>query len=200
MPIGDIWQLSVDGLAGASDNWTQVHHFRQASADPPSSVGDSLMDAYEQDVQPEHLAIIVPPSEITGYRARRVFPNPTQQVTKIVTASGLNSDVNGHSNNVSALVAWYGTPVAGTRVKTGGTNIAGIAQSNVIGGLITTVLIALLQAYLTKLVENITDTGTTTDWKKVIWNTVLETASEIVTATERPATRKIRSRTKGQGS
>lgn len=200
MPTGDIYQLNVDVQGADGQQTTNVHHFRQASADPPSNPGEALIDAYILDAQPEHLAFLSQSATLTGYRARRVWPVPSQQVSKTAGFNGTNPSDTTHSSNVSALSTWYGTQGQPVRIKTGATHLAGIPLTGIVNGLVVDFFKTIMLAWVAKLVDIITDTGTTTDWKKVIWDTAAETATEITTGVIRSQSRKVRSRTRGVGT
>lgn len=201
MAINDIYELAVDQVL-YDQSLTNTHFFRQDDADPPGNVAVSLIQAYIDDVQADQLAAQSNDLTLLQYRARRVHPTPSQSVTVPVGQSG--TDVgDAEAANVSALCAFYSSPVAfgpTTKIRQGRIFLAGVNKTSIVGGLIIAVLKALLDAFIAKLVNKITDSGTQTDWKKVIWDSATETITDIAGGQSRSQSRKKRSRTKGSGS
>jgi len=194
MPQNDIYQLSVDQILD-DNSFVNVHYFQQNSDDEALPAAQALIQAYRNNVEASQLACQSNDMSIVGYRAIRVFPNPTQadEILAFVPG-GLVGEA--HPANNSAIVAWYSTEAS--PVKIGRSFISGIRELDVTKGLITSSLNDVLVIFANNLIQEITSSAGT-NFQKVIFNVALNTFADVVQAEVRTRMRKLRSRTKGQG-
>lgn len=195
MPQGDIWQLSVD-QALDDNSLVNVHYFEQQSADEALSSAEALIQAFRNNVELSMLNCQSDDISIIGYRAIRVFPNPTQAFQDLVVSPGELPGTSHPANN-AAVVAWYTTEAS--PVKIGRSFISGIRELDITKGLLTVSLNDLLVIFAENLIATITSSAGT-NFQKVIFNVALNTFADVVQAEVRTRLRKLRSRTKGQGA
>lgn len=192
MPIGDIYQLSVDQLLfGVA--LTNTHYFRQESPDAPSDTPSTLIEAYINDLLPLQLAMQSQDCVSSQIRVIRVHPIPSQATLQSITSPG-TIVAESHPANICSLGGLYGT--AASTAPQGRNFFAGIPMANINRGLLTDAALVLLQSFITRLLSNIQDPTSLTDWQRVLFKTLDDTVFDLVQAIARPASRKLRSRTK----
>lgn len=195
MPQNDIYQLNVDATLWGQEV-RQVHHFRQDSPDPVSPVGTTLINAWDQNVKQPYLDCVADDFQFTVSSARRVWPNPSQTVFLTTAGGGALVGMAASANTV-AVTGYYGRGNPAWVV--GRTFMSGLRELDIHAGLINAATITLIKTFITALLGEIQDAGTSTSWKKVIWRTAQLTALDILQGQIRTRTSKLRSRTKGQG-
>lgn len=201
MPVGDIWELAVDQtLYGQAV--VNRHFFQQESPDGQADVGDELINAYIANVEAEQLAFQTGDLRIEAYRARRVRPNPTQARLLSSGQTG-NSLGTSHSANIAGLASYQSASFlpAGAQaglnvVLKGHTFLAGIRETSIVGGILVEAVKILIAAYIAKLVDAIQSPGDGIDFRKVLWDTTNDLVQQIAQGVSKPASRKLRSRTK----
>ena len=196
MPAGDIYQLNVDQTLHGQE-LTNVHYFRQESADPPTSPAQALIDAFASELAPKQADFCSDEWRIVGYRAIRIHPMPTQAHFFTSTVVGQLA-LPAQPANVCFVSSMYGTP--GAKIRHSRNYYAGLTNFSVVEGLLVQATLVIIRIFLDRLLQNITDATTSTDWKRVLWDTATDTAHDIIDSVPKTATRKLRSRTKGQGS
>ncbi len=190
MASGDIYQLNVDQVL-YGQALTNVHYFVQQSNDPADPVGQSLIDAWLQELQPLQDNFQSEDLTTENLRAIRIFPLPSQPTNRAVTEQG---GITGSAvtSSTAALGTLYAQPT--TKQKTNKNFYAGIPQVSVTAGLLEQVIINLIVLFLAKLASQIVDGGTGTNWKRVVWDSIEEVGRDVATEAVRPASRKVRSR------
>ncbi len=195
MPVGDVYQLSIDATLH-DQQVRQVHHYRQDSADPPTIVGQTLIDAWNEFVKPTYQAFASEDLNFTIGSARRVHPNPSQTIFANLGGVG---DVNEPSSaaNTVGVSSYYARGNPSWII--GRTFISGIVKTAIHAGLMDAATRLLVQAFATRLLEQLTDSTHNTNWQKVMWNSTFATVLDILDSQVRTQIRKLRSRTVGTG-
>lgn len=195
MPQNDIYELNIDGTLH-DQQIRQVHHYRQDSGDPATSIGATLIDAWDEFVKPEYQAFASDELTFTIGSARRIFPNPSQTVFANLSGTGAKVAPSSAANTV-ALSSYYGRGNPAWHI--GRTFVSAIPKINIHAGLLDAATRTLVQAFAAKLIEQLTDSTFGTNWQKILWNTTLATALDILQSQVRTRIRKLRSRTVGEG-
>lgn len=202
MPIGDVYQLSVDQRVH-DQQIVSVHYFRQESPDPPGvSAGQRLVDAWIAEVQALQLAFMTTASFINGYRTRRVFPIPSQFEQHVFAPQqGLDANAS-HDASTNVIASFYTNddtvlnPTGNKqRKKRGRTYLAGVGLPSIIDGVITKALIDLIVLWIEKLLTTISESTDNTDWKKVLYDTTLDSVHDFVQGQSKTSAKTKKSRT-----
>lgn len=200
MAVNDIWQLNVLQRMWGQD-LTNTHYFQQGSPDPPMGAAASIIGAYQDDVQAAQLACQSPDLSIVGYSARRIFPNPSQPWVTVQNTPGTNGiALAGGPANATAYLQYKGTPIVHppdlrADQRMGATHLSGATQLDQRAGLWAPLFITVLKAFVTALLAQLNEPNENVDWKKVIWDTILEVAVQIVTSRVSTSVRTLRTRT-----
>lgn len=210
MPVNDIYTLNVDmSLFGVE--LTNVHTFIQQSPDPGTPPGISLISAYSEEVMTDQIGYMSPDCQVTTLRARRLHPNPTQSVFLTENRFG-QATGNSHPANVAAIGTLYGKDevevplssdpvvnVAVLQVVRAAVRLAGIPLAQIIEGVVEEATRALILTFLKKLISQISDAATGTQWQRVIWRPTHVIATEVIDVQTKAISKKLRSRTQGVG-
>ncbi len=196
MPVGDIWQLSVDQTL-FGQKLVNTFHYRQGIDEGSEDAAQQLMTAFKDDVIPVWTQAVTDDLNFVQLRAVRVHPGPTQPSVLAVGVPGVKLGTAA-SANVTAIGALYAEDV--TKRGIGRNFYSGFPETDIQLGLLETGNHDDLNAILDKLIEILQAVASVIQFVLVIYSAI-DTIGRIVTSGQaRSPVRKLRSRTVGQGS